>query len=162
MKDCRNSNGDNNASENKSKNANDNNCRFFDSDIPCGFQDINPELFTIIAQILGDVISKDMPFNVQNALGNWFSLLGQTILTYNAQQQYFEGGPGNVYNPKFRNSSNSDCQSNNGGNTSDNSNVSSKSTSDRKEGDLEKKVTSLENEIKTIKKEIRKLNRVGK
>ena len=162
MKDSSDSKGHKCNYDNKSGNSKENNCRFFDSDIPCGFQDINPELFTIIAQILGDVISKDMPFNVQNALGNWFSLLGQTILTYNAQQQYFEDGPGNIYHPKNRNSGNSDCPGNNGESMAGDSNVAGDDLRGEKESKLESKINSLEYEIRIIKKEIRKLNKTGK
>lgn len=128
-------------------------CIFFNNDIPCGFQDINPQLFTIIAQIVGDVISKDVPSNVQNSLGNWFCLVGQTLLTYNAQQQYFESGPGNVFNPINRNSSNPDCPGNNTESTSDIEDDASGKNKDS----VEIKLDTLENEIKILKKEMKKL-----
>ena len=35
-----------------------------------------------------------MPYNVQNAIGNWLMLVGQAIVTFNAQQQYCMNGPG--------------------------------------------------------------------
>ena len=50
-----------------------------------------------------------MPFNVQNAVANWLSLLAQSIETFNAQQQYFQGGPGRIYNPIYRNAANPYC-----------------------------------------------------
>ncbi len=80
-------------------------------DINGGFQQIYPEVFIVIAEILGDVMAGKLPFNVQNAVGNWFELVGQVILTYNAQQQYFQGGPGRYFNPAYYNVSNPFCDS---------------------------------------------------
>ncbi|MGL5151734.1 MAG: hypothetical protein ACRC7N_14305 [Clostridium sp.] len=122
---------------------NPNNCRFFDSDILGGFQDINPELFLTMANLMGIVMADNMPFNVQNAVGNWLSLLGQTILTYNAQQQYFQTGPGRYYNPKNRNVGNPFCPSSGGSGSSDSSN----------DGELLKRIKELEREIDKLKKE---------
>ena len=79
------------------------------NDIPGGFQDLNPELFIIMGEILGNVVAGNIPFNVQNALGNWLQLVGQVILTYNAQQQYFQGGPGRYYDIRNKNVSNPFC-----------------------------------------------------
>ncbi|MBE6071087.1 MAG: hypothetical protein E7208_03905 [Clostridium butyricum] len=79
------------------------------NDIPGGFQNVNPELFIVVAEILGNVMAGNMPFNVQNAVGNWLELVGQVILTYNAQQQYFQGGPGRYFNPIYYNVSNPFC-----------------------------------------------------
>lgn len=53
-------------------------------DIPNGFQDVDPQLFILIGEILGNILSGRLPFNVQNALGNWLQLVGQVIETYNA------------------------------------------------------------------------------
>lgn len=52
----------------------DEECRCGDSDIPGGFQDLNPMLFIIIAQIIGDITASRIPFNVQNALGKLASI----------------------------------------------------------------------------------------
>ena len=52
---------------------------------------------SIIGELLGNVFAGTMPFNVQNAIGNWLQLVGQAMLTYNAQQQYYQSGPGRYY-----------------------------------------------------------------
>lgn len=79
------------------------------NDMPGGFQAINPTLFIIIADILGDVMSGNLPFNVQNAVGNWIQLVGQAIETYSSQQQYFQSGPGRFFSPENLNVTNSTC-----------------------------------------------------
>ncbi len=104
----KNSNQKSNGEENTEAN-NDFNFNFGCGDINGGFQQIYPEAFVVIAQIFGDVIAGRLPFNVQNAVGNWFELVGQAILTYNAQQQYFQGGPGRYFNPIYYNVSNPFC-----------------------------------------------------
>lgn len=81
-------------------------------DIPGGFQDLNPEIFVLIGELLGNAMAGNLPFNVQNALGNWFQLIGQAMLTFNSQQQYFQGGPGRYYNPKYENVANPFCGAN--------------------------------------------------
>ena len=58
---------------------------------------IPPEVFTVIGEVLGTLEASNMPLNVQNSVGNWLELIGQAILTYNAQQQLLEQGPGDVY-----------------------------------------------------------------
>lgn len=90
-------------------NETNNSCNMGCSDIPNGFQSLNPELFVIIGEILGNIVAGNLPFNVQNAVGNWLELVGQAILTFNAQQQYFQGGPGRYFNPKNYNVTNSFC-----------------------------------------------------
>lgn len=102
---------------NEDKNSENYNCNIgYDynnqgcNDIPNGFQSINPQLFVIIGQILGDIIAGNLPFNVQNVVGNLFQLVGQVILTFNAQQQYFQGGPGRYYNPTNYNVTNPFCK----------------------------------------------------
>lgn len=140
----------------------DEECRCGDSDIPGGFQDLNPMLFIIIAQIIGDITASRIPFNVQNALGNWLQLIGQAILTYNAQQQYFQGGPGRYYNPIYRNSANPFCQNtvdesgaNIAGTSSRSSGKSSTTTSNSSDNkELQKRVESLENEIEKLKSKL--------
>lgn len=119
------------------------------NDIPGGFQDLNPQLFTVIAELLGGVMAGNMPFNVQNAVGNWFELLGQVILTCNAQQQYFQSGPGRYYNTKNKNINNSFCSSN--------SNSSSDTSSYDDIDELKKSISNLIGEVKELKKEINKL-----
>ena len=67
------------------------------SDIPGGFQDLNPQLFSVIGQVVGMAISGNLPFNIQNAVGNWLMLVGQVIITFNAQQQYFQSNKSSAY-----------------------------------------------------------------
>lgn len=80
------------------------------NDMPGGFQRLNPTLFIVIADILGDVMSGRLPFNVQNAVGNWIQLVGQAIETFSSQQQYFQSGPGRFYSPVNLNITNSTCE----------------------------------------------------
>lgn len=47
---------------------------------------LNAYEFTLIATIIGFAISPTLTVNQQNSLGNFFELLGQIILTINAQQ----------------------------------------------------------------------------
>lgn len=100
------------------------------NDMPGGFQRLNPLIFVIIGDILGDVMSGKLPFNVQNAIGNWIQLVGQVIETYSAQQQYFESGPGRYYSPQNLNITNSLCPTSPAysGTSSNNSNSSDSST----------------------------------
>ena len=81
------------------------------NDMPGGFQRINPLIFIVIGDILGDLMSGKLPFNVQNAIGNWIQLVGQAIETYSSQQQYFQSGPGRYYSPQNLNITNSTCPS---------------------------------------------------
>lgn len=147
----------------------DEECRCGNSDIPGGFQDLNPVLFALVAEIVGNMLASNIPFNVQNAIGNWFCLIGQTIVTINAQQQYFQGGPGRYYNPIYRNASNPFCESTvdeSGVNTAGNKSSSSSSTKNKSSNDfievnknLQDRIDKLESEIENLKKEIKKLNK---
>ena len=56
--------------------------------------DIPPGLYTIIAEALGVYISRNLRLNDQNSIGNLLQLVGQVILTFNAQQQLRQQGPG--------------------------------------------------------------------
>lgn len=60
-------------------------------------EDIHPETMITAAELLGNLSALTMPFNVQNLAGNWLTLAGQAILTFNAQQQYFAQGAGKCY-----------------------------------------------------------------
>ena len=166
--------GNNENSNDKSDSQHCNNCRFgsknadaddssrkANSDIPGGFQDINPQLFTIVTAIFGTVIAGNLPFNIQNAIGNWLELIGQSIITFNAQQQYFQGGPGRYYDPIYRNAANPFCSSN-----SDESqkgvttNTSSEGNKDDKlENNKNDTINISVNELKELKKSIEKLNK---
>lgn len=108
------------------------------NDMPGGFQDLDPSFFATLSSLVGLISAQNLPFNLQNAIGNWFELLGQVILTYNAQQQYFQNGPGHYYDIRNKNIGNSACQSSSG--------QSSTST------------CNCEEEIKKLKKEIKKLS----
>ncbi len=46
---------------------------------------MDPYEFTLIATVIGFAISPALTVNQQNSLGNFFELLGQVILTINAQ-----------------------------------------------------------------------------
>lgn len=81
------------------------------NDLPGGFQDIDPQLYLVLGELLGNVIAGNLPINVSNSIGNWIELLGQVILTYSAQQQYFQNGPGRFYSPIYKNVGNPFCQS---------------------------------------------------
>lgn len=69
-------------------------------------QDFSPEILLALGDILGDIAARGLPFNIQNVLGNWFMLVGQALITFNAQQQYMENGPGQYYDIKHKNSGN--------------------------------------------------------
>ncbi|MDO4535090.1 MAG: hypothetical protein Q4B63_04675 [Clostridium perfringens] len=111
-------------------------------DIPGGFQDLNPEFFTMIGSLLGQIAANNMPFNVQYAIGNWLQLLSQVILAYNAQQQYLQNGPGRYYDIRNKNINNSECES-------------SKDSS--KGCDCKKELYELKKHIKVLYEEIDRL-----
>ncbi len=60
-------------------------------------QDVHPEALLLATELLGNLGSLQMPFNVQNLIGNWLQLIGQIILVFNAQQQLWQNGPGHFY-----------------------------------------------------------------
>ncbi len=138
--------------------------RYANSDIPGGFQDANPQFLIMTTSIIGTLLAEKMPFNVQNAVANWLMLLAQSIELFNAQQQYFQGGPGRIYNPIYRNAANPYCSD-----SSDESqrNVSSKSTKNNPRSnysnqeynvkDLKITIDELHKEINNLKKEIDKI-----
>ena len=83
--------------------ADSNCCANVNLDIPGGFQDINPMFFLTIGEVIGNIISGSVPFNVAVAISNWLNLVGQAIETYGAQQQYFQNGPGRYYDLRYKN-----------------------------------------------------------
>lgn len=123
-------------------------------DIPNGFQSLNPELFVVIGEILGNIMAGNMPFNVQNAVGNWLQLVGQAIETYNAQQQYFQGGPGRYFNPKYYNSTNPFCTTTS---TSSTQNSSSRADNKNSNNNKEKSSTSNSNTKSSCEKDVDKI-----
>ena len=46
---------------------------------------LTPLEFTTLGFIFGYFLSISIPITEQNALGNWFELIGQILLTYSAQ-----------------------------------------------------------------------------
>lgn len=46
---------------------------------------LSPLEFTTLGVILGYLLSCNLTIDQQNSLGNWFELVGQIILTFNAQ-----------------------------------------------------------------------------
>lgn len=146
--------GDNNC--NNRYNPNNFNPRERCEDIPGGFQDLHPQLFVLIGDIIGQIMAGEMPFNVQNAIGNWFELIGQVILTYSAQQQYFQNGPGRYYNRKYKNVGNPFCEENpTPDNASDHEGINRSVSYD-------KEILSLKNNIKSLTKEIENLKDIIK
>lgn len=162
---CNNQNSNCNNCEFGNKNAEaDFSSRCANSDIPGGFQEANPQFLIIATSIIGTLLAEKMPFNVQNAVANWLMLLAQSIELFNAQQQYFQGGPGRIYNPIYRNAANPFC-----GDSSDESqrndsskpNTSNSSVNSFNEEyniqDLKLTIDELHKEINTLKKEITKI-----
>lgn len=106
------SNGQNNGSSSNSSTQdfnnstgssnNSSNSQNSDRDSINGFQDMDPNIFCIIGELAGQVVASNLPFNVQNALGNWLVLVGQVIITFNSQQQYFIAGEGRKYYSELR------------------------------------------------------------
>lgn len=139
--------------------------RYANSDIPGGFQDASPGGIILATALLGTMLSEQMPFNIQNAVGNWLELLGQIILYFNSQQQYFQGGPGRLYNFVYRNVSNPFCESaddenqqnNSSNDSSSNDTPVNNSASSYDLNSLMFTINELHTEIQTLKEEIRKI-----
>ena len=64
-------------------------CNGFDSNVFKSFAEwlnnLSPFEFTTLGTITGYLISSVLTVNEQNSIGNWFELVGQIILTFNAQ-----------------------------------------------------------------------------
>lgn len=141
----------NNTGETSNDKATNESCNMGCDDIPNGFQTLHPELFIVIGEILGNMLAGSIPFNVQNALGNWLQLVGQAILTYNAQQQYFQGGPGRCFNTRYYNVTNPFCTTTSKSNQQNNN--SNKSTGNKVD-ELESRINELIIEMEKIKNKI--------
>ncbi len=63
---------------------------------------INPELFSITAIIVGLIIEDDYDANELNSIGNWLILVGQITLTTAAQQQLINARYQNNNGSKIR------------------------------------------------------------
>ena len=123
------------------------------------FQSVNPELFVLVGELLGNVMANEIPLNVQNAIGNWLELVGQAILTYNAQQQYFQQGPGRYFTPDSFNVDNPFCQSNsqsNQSNTSTGANTSNSITAEQL-NQIQQSMEQLLNRMQALEQEIQLL-----
>ena len=135
------------------------------NDMPGGFQRINPLLFIVIGDIMGDLISGKLPFNVQNAVGNWIQLVGQAIETYSSQQQYFQSGPGRYYSPENLNITNSTCPYASSKTSSVSSSESSSNNNDNI-NNTEEIITGFYTVIKELRDELddvkRKIDIIGK
>ena len=138
------------------------------SDVPGGFQDFNPQILNLITVLFGNIASQKMPVNVQNALGNWLQLLGQVIITFNAQQQYFQGGPGRIYSPIYRNAANPFCSNSSDEGQANVSSSKKKKTTSSSENkvqssndinELKKSISELSKQIKELQSEIEKLKK---
>lgn len=66
----------------------------------------NPACVTLVANILAIYIAQSLPLNMQNFVGNMLSMIGQTIMTYSAQQTVIEQGLGLCYDCKHININN--------------------------------------------------------
>lgn len=174
-----NSSGCNNCKPGNGQGEADESARRADSDIPGGFQDIPPQLLLVIGELLGNVMAGSLPFNVQNVVGNWLQLVGQAIEVFNAQQQYYQGGPGRYYNYIYRNVANPFCtsqpdeeqksivvdkneedsSSSSGSSQGQSSKSKNKSQNLKEINELKTCINNLCNEIEVLKKEISELKK---
>ncbi len=54
------------------------------------FFNANPGPFSLLASLIGIAFANKLNSNQQNSLGNFFESLGQSLLTYAAQQQLLQ------------------------------------------------------------------------
>ena len=73
---------------------------------------INPEVFTIMAIIVGLVIEDDYNASELNSIGNWLILVGQITLTTAAQQQLIDTRYQNNMGSRIRSDANDYSRSN--------------------------------------------------
>lgn len=57
--------------------------------IPNRFQDLDSNMFITLANLVANISARNLPFNLQYAIGNWLQVVGQVMVAYNTQQQYF-------------------------------------------------------------------------
>ena len=89
--------------------ASSNECKNVDLDLYMGFQDLDPMMLVVIAQLFANEISNNLTSSQLNAYGNWLQMIGQTMQLFIAQQQYEEAGPGRYYNRDYKNVANPFC-----------------------------------------------------
>lgn len=68
---------------------------------------ITPKVYTLSAMILGYAMIGEYTANQQNAIGNWFMLIGQILETNSSIQQVFQN-----YNPNYAQNQNDNNGSN--------------------------------------------------
>ena len=141
-----------------SEGANTNCCVNLDLDIPGGFQDIDPIVFILIGEVIGNALSGILPFNVALTISNWLNLVGQAIETYGAQQQYFQNGPGRLYNLAFKNVGNPmcSCQSTSKSNATNLDTSTQNATTESTES-ITDEINILKGEMEEINKKIEEL-----
>ena len=134
--------------------ADSNCCANVNLDIPGGFQDIDPIVFITIGEVIGNIISGSVPFNVAVAISNWLNLVGQAIETYGAQQQYFQNGPGRYYDLRYKNVSNPFCSCNSkesNKNSEENSESSNRNRNSNSSESSESVIEELREQIEQLK-----------
>ena len=129
------------------------------NDIPLGFQKMYPQMFVIIGEIIGNAVAGRIPVNVQDAFGNWLQLVGQVILTYNAQQQYFQSGPGRYFSPINYNVSNPFCTYGSFSENREDKKTHKKSKVSRKDiRKIDNNINDLVKEINSLKYQLDRIN----
>lgn len=73
---------------------------------------INPEVFSITAMIVGLIIEDDYNASELNAIGNWLILVGQITLTTAAQQQLIDNRYQNNTGSRIRSNANNHAEVN--------------------------------------------------
>ncbi len=73
---------------------------------------VNPEIFSILATVVGFVIEDDYTANELNSIGNWLILVGQFMLTTSAQQQLINARYQNNLGSKIKSDANNHQQFN--------------------------------------------------
>lgn len=101
---------------------------------------INPELFSITAMIVGLIIEDDYDANELNSIGNWLILVGQVTLTTAAQQQLINARYQQNNGSKIRSDANDHTTKNKPVATSDDINI------------LNERITRLEQLIRNNKR----------
>lgn len=107
-------------------------------------QDVHPESMLLAAELIGNLSSLKMPFNIQNLIGNWLMLIGQIILVFNAQQQFWQNGPGHYYSRCTKDIGNTIIQDN--GDT--------QNTGQRSRQSIEEELNQLRSRIDQLQKDL--------
>ena len=79
------------------------------------------------------------------------------MLTFNAQQQYFQGGTGRYYNPKYKNVANPFCSENGASQAEGPYGGDGGTNTNSKNNDVNDKIEKLTEEIEALKEEINNL-----